>query len=56
MRCPSCLHATHVLDTRPAGDTVVRRRRECLSCGHRFTTLERKAVEQVAAGGPKVAA
>jgi len=40
MRCPDCLGATHVLDSRPAGDTAVRRRRECLRCGHRFTTDE----------------
>ena len=31
---------TRVLDTRPVGDAV-RRRRECLVCGERFTTWER---------------
>ena len=46
MRCPSYLGNTHVLDSRPAGDTVIRRR-ECERCGHRFTTHERKAIEQL---------
>lgn len=35
MQCVKCKHDTHVLQTRG-----VRRRRECLSCGHRFTTIE----------------
>jgi transcriptional repressor NrdR len=31
-----------VVDSRPAGDgTAIRRRRECDSCGRRFTTFER---------------
>jgi transcriptional regulator NrdR family protein len=41
MRCTACPAATHVLDTRPAGDHAIRRRRECESCGERFTTIER---------------
>ena len=43
MRCPTC-HAddTKVVDSRVAEDsTAIRRRRECLSCAHRFTTFER---------------
>ena len=40
MYCSACSAATHVLDTRPAGDAV-RRRRECKTCGARFTTYER---------------
>jgi transcriptional regulator NrdR family protein len=40
MHCFACSAATHVLDSRPAGDAV-RRRRECLVCGERFTTWER---------------
>jgi hypothetical protein len=40
MDCVRCPVDTRVLDTRPAGDAV-RRRRECLVCGERFTTWER---------------
>jgi len=42
MRCPSCEgEATKVVDTRAArGGRAVRRRRECLRCGGRFTTYE----------------
>jgi transcriptional repressor NrdR len=55
MRCPQCLGPTHVRDTRPVGDMAVRRRRECLRCNHRFSTHERKAVEQLPLP-PRVAA
>jgi len=43
MRCPWCGHAEDkVVDSRPAErDEAIRRRRECLSCGRRFTTYER---------------
>jgi transcriptional repressor NrdR len=41
MKCPECGAAdTRVVDSRDTGDTV-RRRRECLECGVRFTTHER---------------
>jgi transcriptional repressor NrdR len=41
MQCPFCsAESTQVIDTRPAQDAV-RRRRECESCGERFTTYER---------------
>jgi transcriptional repressor NrdR len=42
MRCPFCGHdETKVTDSRLAADGgQVRRRRECLSCGERFTTFE----------------
>jgi transcriptional repressor NrdR len=43
MHCPSC-HAedTKVVDSRLAEEgAAVRRRRQCLSCAHRFTTFER---------------
>lgn len=43
MRCPVCgLDDDKVVDSRPVpvGDAI-RRRRECRSCGHRFTTFER---------------
>ena len=43
MRCPWCGHSeTRVVDSRRAADgTAIRRRRECDSCGRRFTTFER---------------
>jgi len=43
MRCPSCTYTeSKVVDSRPSEDGVsIRRRRECLECGHRFTTYER---------------
>jgi transcriptional repressor NrdR len=42
MHCPFCGHEeTKVTDSRLAGGgTQIRRRRECLSCGERFTTFE----------------
>jgi transcriptional repressor NrdR len=42
MFCPRCNHPdTKVYDTRPAKNgKATRRRRECLNCGHRFTTVE----------------
>ncbi len=43
MRCPFCQHSDNrVLESRSAeAGQSVRRRRECLKCGHRFTTYER---------------
>ena len=43
MRCPYCSHTEDkVIDSRPADDfAAVRRRRECLKCGSRFTTYEK---------------
>jgi transcriptional repressor NrdR len=43
VRCPFCTaDEDKVVDSRPADDSAaVRRRRECLSCGRRFTTYER---------------
>ena len=42
MRCPMCgCLEDKVIDSRSVReDSGVRRRRECLSCGHRFTTYE----------------
>jgi transcriptional repressor NrdR len=41
MRCPYCdAGDTRVIDSRPSGEAV-RRRRACESCGNRFTTYER---------------
>lgn len=42
MHCPFCEHEeTKVTDSRLAGEgSQIRRRRECLKCGERFTTFE----------------
>lgn len=42
MRCPYCGYLeSKVIDSRPAEEgATIRRRRECLSCGKRFTTYE----------------
>ena len=42
MKCPNCAHEeTKVLDSRPAQEgMVIRRRRECVKCGFRFSTHE----------------
>ncbi len=42
MHCPFCgAEDTKVIDSRLAGEgTMVRRRRECLTCSERFTTFE----------------
>ena len=43
MRCPSCGNTeSKVIDSRPSDDSSsIRRRRQCLECGNRFTTYER---------------
>lgn len=43
MRCPFCgTNEDRVVETRVADDgAAIRRRRECLGCGRRFTTFER---------------
>jgi len=42
MKCPFCAYAeSKVVDSRPTDEgSSIRRRRECLSCGKRFTTYE----------------
>ena len=42
MKCPYCgFKESKVVDSRPAEEgSSIRRRRECLSCGKRFTTYE----------------
>lgn len=42
MRCPKCAgQDDKVIDSRSSREgTTIRRRRECLRCGHRFTTYE----------------
>jgi transcriptional repressor NrdR len=49
MRCPYCGTAdTQVKDSRPAEeDTVIRRRRQCDTCGGRFTTFERVQLREL---------
>lgn len=49
MRCPFCAHDdTQVKDSRPTEDsTSIRRRRQCSSCGARFTTFERVQLREV---------
>lgn len=39
MNCPACYGNTRVLDSRPE-DEIVRRRRECMVCKQRFSTVE----------------
>ena len=44
MKCPfcKCTRRDRVVDSRSSGDDrVIRRRRECMDCGRRFTTYER---------------
>jgi transcriptional repressor NrdR len=43
LRCPFCAHDdSQVKDSRPTEDgAAIRRRRQCESCGARFTTFER---------------
>lgn len=42
MMCPFCQHdETKVIDSRGSQKYAIRRRRECLSCGRRFTTYEK---------------
>ncbi|MBP2071330.1 MAG: transcriptional repressor NrdR [Thermoanaerobacterium sp.] len=47
MKCPFCGYLdSKVIDSRPTDDSAsIRRRRECIKCGKRFTTYEK--VEQV---------
>ncbi len=42
MKCPFCGHPeSKVINSRPADENAsIRRRRECLACGKRFTTYE----------------
>lgn len=49
MRCPFCAHDdTQVKDSRPTEDgSSIRRRRQCSSCGARFTTFERVQLREV---------
>lgn len=46
MKCLACRHLdSKVVESRDIGDSSsIRRRRQCLACGHRFTTYERVEV------------
>lgn len=37
--CPKCQSKSKVYNSRPKGDTI-RRNRKCLTCGHKYNTLE----------------
>lgn len=42
MKCPYCnKESTKVVDSRPAENNSIRRRRQCESCGKRYTTYEK---------------
>jgi transcriptional repressor NrdR len=45
VNCSRCDSPTKTLETRRVPDGAVRRRRECSTCGHRFTTYERAVPE-----------
>ncbi len=49
MRCPFCANEdSQVKDSRPTEDNAsIRRRRQCASCGARFTTFERVQLRDV---------
>ena len=53
MQCPFCRHHdTRVLDSRAADDgTAIRRRRQCLDCERRFTTVEQVTLAVVKRSG-----
>ena len=40
MKCPKCDGKTIVTNSRPSEKKTIRRRRECMDCGYRFTTYE----------------
>ena len=50
MRCPFCAHDdSQVKESRPTEDnSAIRRRRQCESCGGRFTTFERVQLREIA--------
>lgn len=45
MRCPKCGADVHVRKTVEAADNEIWRERECLTCGHRFHSVEFEAEE-----------
>jgi len=53
VHCPFCRHAdTRVIDSRTAEDgSAIRRRRQCPSCGRRFSTVETSSLTVVKRSG-----
>jgi transcriptional repressor NrdR len=53
MHCPFCRHAdSRVVDSRTSDDgSSIRRRRQCPSCGRRFTTVETASLSVVKRSG-----
>jgi len=53
MRCPYCRHPdSRVVDSREQDEgQVIRRRRSCLDCGRRFTTVEEAMLAIIKLGG-----
>ncbi|MGH3812506.1 MAG: transcriptional regulator NrdR [Pseudonocardiaceae bacterium] len=53
MRCPFCRHSdSRVIDSREVEDRqAIRRRRSCLECGRRFTTVEEPVLAVVKRSG-----
>ncbi len=53
MRCPYCRHSdSRVVDSREADEgQAIRRRRSCLECGRRFTTVEEAMLAVVKRSG-----
>ena len=45
MDCTKCNSYTEVIDSRTLSDGHIRRRRRCLLCGHRFSSVEIPAEE-----------
>lgn len=44
VKCPYCGAESRVVESRHTEEDQIRRRRECLSCGRRFNTMERLEV------------
>lgn len=41
MQCTKCHYPnSHVVETKHESDDIIKRRRECVKCGHRFNTIE----------------
>jgi len=42
MHCPACRKKMlRTLETRPSADNAIRRRKVCMKCGYRCTTVEK---------------
>ncbi len=47
MDCPYCSHKESKVTDKRESPEGIRRRRECLKCGKRFTTYEKTAIEDI---------